>query len=289
MGNFVITTDSTADLPASFLEEYGVKIVPLYYSMDDIIYGGEFQMSEKEFFDKMRSGSAATTMAANPDAAEAVLRAHLEEGMDILHISFSSALSSSYNSEVIAAKALIEEFPERKILVIDTLCASLGEGLVVCKAVKMQKDGKTMEEIAEWIENEKLHVCHLFTVDDLKYLARGGRISKTAALIGSLASVKPILHVDNEGKLVPLENVRGRKKAIAKLVDNMESAIKGYEDQNDTVAISHGDCPDEADLLASLVRERFGDREFIINCISPTVGAHSGPGTLALFFMGSPR
>lgn len=289
MGNFVITTDSTADLPASFLDKYEINPVFLYYSFADTIYGGDVQMSNEDFYEKMRQGETATTMAANPEEAIAVFRPYLQKGLDVIHISFTSALSSTYDAVMIASRTLEEEFPDRKIIVIDSLCASLGEGLLVMKAYQLKEQGKTFEEVSEWIEENKLNICHLFTVDDLQYLARGGRISKAKAIIGSLASIKPILHVDNEGKLVPLSSVRGRKKVISTLVEMMDKAITGFENQNDLMAISHGDCLEEAEKLASMIRHKFGECEIVINCISPTIGAHSGPGTLSVFFTGSPR
>jgi DegV family protein with EDD domain len=170
--------------------------------------------------------------------------------------------------------------------VVDSLCASLGEGLLVHKAVQLKEKGKSLDEIASWLEENKLNLCHIFTVDDLHHLHRGGRVSKTSAIIGTLINVKPVLHVDNEGHLIPLNNVRGRKKALISLV---EARLDGYRDQNDTVFISHGDCLEDAEFVASLVKERYGINDILINYVCPTIGAHSGPGTVALFFMGNKR
>jgi DegV family protein with EDD domain len=287
MKEFIITTDTTCDLPVEYVKEHNLKVLSLYYSFDDVVYGDKNQLEPKEFYDKMRSGSMPTTMAVNPDVAREIFTDLLNQGYDILHIAFSSALSGSCSVSATVARDLCEEIPGASIKVIDSLSASLGEGLLVHKAVKMKEAGKSIEEIADWLEHNKLNLCHMFTVDDLHHLHRGGRVSKTAAIIGSLISVKPVLHVNNEGRLVPLNNVRGRKKALLSLVDQMEKRLPGY--MNDTVFISHGDSQEDAEFVASLVKKRFGIDDIVINYVSPTIGAHSGPGTIALFFMGNPR
>ena len=184
-------------------------------------------------------------------------------------------------------RELRASYPEAKIIVIDSLCASLGEGLLVHYAVQMKEERKSIEEISEWVENNRLHICHQFTVDDLIYLHRGGRIKKSIAILGTLINVKPVMHVDNEGRLVPLNNVRGRKKSLNALVDNMGAAIEGCK--NDWVFISHGDALEDAEYVRNLVQERFGVQNFIINPVSPTIGSHSGPGTIALFYFGNQR
>ena len=183
----------------------------------------------------------------------------------------------------------MEEHPEYKVCVVDSLCASLGQGLLVHKAVQLKKQGKGMEEIVDWLENNKLHLCHVFTVDDLNHLYRGGRVSRTAAFLGTLANIKPMLHVDNEGRLIPLSKVRGRKKSINTLVSMMEERIGSYREENDEIFISHGDCLEDAEYLRKLIEEKFGIQSFLIDYVGPTIGAHSGPGTLALFFMGEKR
>lgn len=198
-------------------------------------------------------------------------------------------MSSSYNNAAVVASELNEQYTENKVIVIDTLSASLGQGLVVYKAVQLRKEGKTIEETAAWVEENKLHFCHQFTVDDLNHLYRGGRVSKLTAVAGTLIHVKPILHVSDEGKLIAIGKVRGRKKSLIALVDNMERTIGSYRDKNDIVFISHGDALEEAEYVASLVKERFGIENFLINPVSPTIGAHSGPGTIALFYMGDRR
>jgi DegV family protein with EDD domain len=284
---FIITTDTTCDLPQEYLIAHKLQMLPLYYNFNGTVYGDKNDLKPKEFYDKMRTGAMPTTMAVNPDTAREVFTKLLKEGYDILHIAFSSGLSGSCSVSVTVARELCDENPGSKIIVVDSLCASLGEGLLIHKATQLKDNGKTIEETADWLEKNKLNLCHIFTVDDLHHLHRGGRVSKATAIIGTLINVKPVLHVDHEGHLIPLENVRGRKKSLATLVDNMEKRMKGYN--NDIVFISHGDCLEDAQYVASLVKERFGIDNFLINYVSPTIGAHSGPGTVALFFLGNPR
>lgn len=284
---YIISTDSTADLPASYVKEHGIAIQFLSYAFGDTVYGFEDQMEPHAFYERMRSGEMPTTNACIPDEVQRSFETYLKEGYDILHIGFSSGLSASYNNARIAANELAEQYPDRKIVLVDSLCASLGQGLLVHYAVSMQKEGKSIEEVTEWLEQNKLHLCHQFTVDDLFHLHRGGRVSKATAIIGTLINVKPVLHVDDEGHLTSVCNVRGRKKALNKLVDIMESQIDGY--RNDTVFISHGDCLEDAEYVAAQVRERFGIQDILIDYVSPTIGAHSGPGTVALFYLGSVR
>lgn len=287
MREYIISTDSTADLPEEYLKKHQVFIHPLYYNIDGEIYGGDHDMSPTEFYNRMRKGVKPTTMATNPEFVHNAFESQIKAGYDILHISFSSALSGCYNNAAVNARELCEEYPDAKITVIDSCAASLGQGLLVHKAVMMKAAGKSMEEVAQWVEEHKNHLCHEFTVDDLFNLQRGGRVSKATAIIGTLISVKPVLHVDLEGRLIPLVNVRGRKKALTKLVELMEEQIVGYD--NDTVFISHGDCIEDAQFVANLVKERTGIDEVLINYVSPTIGAHSGPGTVALFFMGKEK
>lgn len=289
MSDFIITTDTTSDLPESYIKDHNIEIHPLYYNLDGVIYGGDIKLPPEEFYIKMRAGQMPTTMAVNPETSKDIFRKYLDQGLDILHIGFSSALSGSFNSAMIAANELKEMYPDRKIILIDSLSASLGEGLLVHKAVMLKESGKSLEETASWIEENKLHLCHLFTVSDLFHLQRGGRVSKATAIIGTMINVKPILHVDNEGKLIPLQNVRGRKRSLTTLVDTMEKQIKGYEKQNDIIFISHGDSLEDAQYLASLIKSRFGIQSFLIDYVCPTIGSHSGPGTIALFFMGAER
>lgn len=291
MSDFVIATDTSADLPQDYIQTNKIPIVSLYYIIDDITYGYKCQKSlpVKDFYAKMRTGATPKTQQVNPEQAVDIFSAVLEQGKDILYIGFSSGLSGTTNSCVIAAEELKEKYPQRKIAIVDTLAASLGEGLLVHYALRMQKHGKSMQEIVAWLEENKLHLCHNFTVEDLVYLQRGGRISKATAFFGTMIGVKPVLHVDNDGKLVPVSKVRGRKQSINALVDLMEEKIGSYRDKNEVIFISHGDCLDEAKQLAQLVQKRFGYDKFLLNDVGPAIGAHSGPGTLALFFLGDHR
>lgn len=288
MKDFIITTELTADLPEEYVQEHNLRIIPVYYKFDeDTVYGDEVNLQPAEFYQKMREGAMPTTMASNPEVIEKCFRNILDAGFDVLHIAFSSALSSSCSSAYMVGQGLQSEYPASKIIVLDSKCASMGQGLLVDKAVKFKDKGMSVDEIACWLEENKLHLCHQFTVDDLFHLHRGGRVSKATAVIGTLINVKPVLHVDDEGALISLNNVRGRKKALNAIVDNMIKEIEGYD--NDTVFISHGDCIDDARYVADRVREKTGITDIRINYICPTIGAHSGPGTVALFFMGEHR
>lgn len=290
MRKFIISTDNNADLPDDYIESNNLPIISLSYMIDGETYDKDNELPYDIFYDKMRKGSMPTTSQINPEIAKEKFKNIIEEeDADILHIAFSSGLSGSYNSTCVAAEELAQEDSNHKITVIDSLSASLGQGLLVYKAIELKKQGKSMEEIEKWLEENKLHLCHYFTVDDLNHLYRGGRVSKATAFIGTVINVKPILHVDNEGHLVPIGKVRGRKRSLITLVENMEKQLGSYREKNDIVFISHGDCEDDAEYVASLVKERFGIDSFIINYVGPTIGAHSGPGTIALFFMGESR
>lgn len=290
MENYIITTDTTSDLPESYIQEHGLGIMSLSYTIDGGTYDRSHELPVKEFYAKMRAGSMPTTAQVNPEGAREVFAGMMKEhDADILHIAFSSGLSGSCNSAMIAAEELREEYKDHRVIVIDSLAASLGEGLLVHKALMNQKKGMTLDENARWLEDNKLHLVHNFTVDDLFHLHRGGRVSKTAAVIGTMINLKPILHVDNEGHLIPVSKVRGRKKSLIALVDSMEKQMGSYREQNDIFFISHGDCEEEARFVADLVKQRFGIESFLINHVGPTIGAHSGPGTMALFYMGEYR
>ena len=287
--NFIITTDTCCDLPKSYIKENGLDVVTLYYNMKGVAYGKDVELEVKAFYDMMRAGEMPTTMAANPEELREMFEKYLKAGKDVLHLAFSSELSSSYSNAAVVARELNEEYTDNKVVVIDTLSASLGQGLVIYKAVQLREDGWSIDEVARWVEENRLHFCHQFTVDDLNHLNRGGRVSKLTAVAGTLIQVKPILHVNDEGKLIPIGKVRGRKKSLMALVDNMERTIGSYRDKNDIVFISHGDALEEAEYVAGLVKERFGIENFLIHPVSPTIGAHSGPGTIALFYMGDRR
>ena len=290
MKNFIITTDTTADLPASYVTEHHLGMMSLPYTIEDHTYTWENPLPVKEFYDKMRSGALPTTSQSNPEEASAMFeKLILEQDVDILHIAFSSGLSGSYNSCRLAALDLAEKYPDNRIIVIDSLCASMGEGLLVHKAVTLKESGKTIDEVAAWLEENKLHLVHNFTVDDLFHLYRGGRVSKTAAFVGTMINLKPILHVDNDGHLIPLAKVRGRKKSLIALVDSMEKQAGSWRDKNDIIFISHGDCEQDAQYVADLIKKRMGYDSFLLNYVGPTIGAHTGPGVVALFYMGDYR
>jgi len=289
MRNFIITTDTTCDLPEDYISKHGLTIIPLAYMIDDVIYDESNKIPVKDFYNRMRSGIMPTTMACVPEQVRDIFEGFVKQGFDILHIAFSSALSCSYNNCVIVANDIMEDYPDAKISVVDSLSASMGEGLMVHKALKMQEAGASIDEIVAWIEENKLNFCQQFTVDDLHHLHRGGRVSKTTAIVGTLINVKPVLHVTDEGKLHSLSNVRGRKKALNTLVDNMIKNMDGYDGDTSDVFISHGDCLEDAEYVAELIRTRLGIQNITISYISATIGAHAGPNTVALFYMGNKR
>ena len=273
MNTYVIMTDNMADLPEDYIREHNLAVLSLSYILDGETYDRDHPLEVGEFYHRMREGSMPTTSQVNPEQAKEAFTACLEQGKDVLYIAFSSGLSGTYNSGKIAAEEIEEEgrFPERKLVVLDSLSASLGEGLLVHKAVQLKEAGKSLEEVAAWVEEHKLNLCHNFTVDDLFHLHRGGRVSKATAILGTMINIKPILHVDNEGHLIAIGKVRGRKKSLSTLVDRMGEQIKGFE--NPEVFISHGDCIEDARYVEKLVRERFGVESFIINHVGPTIGA----------------
>lgn len=287
MRDYVITVNSTVDLPKEWLEERKVPVIPLKYTIDNETYTDMEGLSSKEFFEKLRDGKMATTSQINPEEARAQLEPFLKEGKDVLHLGFSSGLSGTYNSMRIAGEELKEEYPEAKIIIIDTLCACLGEGLLLYKALQQKASGKTIEETAKWVEENKLHICHNVTVDDLFHLHRGGRISKASAVLGSVVQIKPIIHMDENGKLQVVGKERGRKKSLNKIVDMAVEQIKGWD--NDIAMITHGDCQEDAEYVAKLVRERLGIENILINNIGTVIGSHTGPGVVAVFVMGNKR
>ena len=287
MNEFVIVSDSTVDLPKEYLQSKQVPIISLSYIMDGVTYEEMDGLSHKEFFEKLRAGSLPTTSQINPEKAREALEPFAKEGKDILYIGFSSGLSGSYNSVRIAAEDLKEEYPDINIIAIDSLCACMGEGLLLYKALELKEHGMSMEEIAKWVEANKLHICHNVTVDDLNHLHRGGRISKTTAVVGSMIKIKPIIHMSDEGKLVVIGKERGRKKSLVSIVDRMEKQMQGYD--NDIVMITHGDCIEDAEFVKKQVEERFGIHNVMINGIGSVIGSHTGAGVVAVFFMGDKR
>ena len=287
MRDFIIVTDSTVDLPEHMLEEQEIPVLQLNYVLDGKTYEDRKGLSGKEFFDKLREGSMPTTSQVNPEQAREFFEPFVKAGKNILCIGFSSGLSGTYNSERIAAEELSEEYPDAKIIVIDSLCASMGQGLLLVKALKKQREGMTLEELAQWLEENKLHICHNVTVDDLNHLYRGGRISKTTAVLGTLVQIKPIIHMNDEGKLIVIGKERGRKKALNTIVDMMGKQMEGYE--NDLVMVTHGDCLEDAEYVKTQIQKKYGIQDVVINGIGTVIGTHTGPGVVAVFCMGEKR
>ena len=287
MNKYVIITDSSSDLCKEILCDPDLAMIQL-----DVLVEGEepkanCDIDTKEFYNKLRDKKSATTSAVNIDTFLAVFEPYLNDGTDVLYLGFSSGLSGTYNAGLVAAKELAEKYPERKIYAVDTLAASLGQGLLVDYAVKLKNDGADIETVRDFVEENKLNLCHWFTVDDLFFLKRGGRVSAATAVVGSMLSIKPVLHVDDMGRLINVGKARGRKAAIDALFDKMkETAI---EPENQTVFISHGDAIEDAEYLAGRIREELGVKEIKIGYVGPVIGAHAGPGVLALFFIGSER
>ncbi len=288
---FEIVTDSSSNLIEGMIDEFGLHILPLSFMVDGEQYHSYLKGEHTDlaqFYAMMREGKVITTSLPNMAESEELLRGLLTAGKDVLYIGFSSGLSGTFQEIDLLLGQLAQEFPERTVLTVDTLAASGGEGLLVWHAATMARDGASIEEVHRWLEGNKLKLAHWFTVDDLMFLFRGGRVSKTSAWAGTLLNIKPVMHVDDEGHLIPLEKVRGRKKSLKALVDHMEATADAPVAEQ-TVFITHGDCREDAEYVADLVRERFGVTDIVINYVDPVIGAHSGPGTMALFFLADHR
>lgn len=289
--NFVILTDSACDIKQETADQLQLEVLPLSLHMGDAVYKNYLdgrELDTDDFYRKMREGGILpTTSAVNTGEWAAAAEPHLQAGQDVLILAFSSGLSATYQAAKITCDDLQEKYPDRRIEAVDTLCASLGQGLLVYLTAKRRLAGGSFTQVRDFAENTKLHLCHWFTVDDLGHLRRGGRISGATALLGSLLGIKPILHVDDEGHLIAMGKVRGRKASLAALVDHMAETVTDVQSQE--IFISHGDCPADAEALAEMIRSRFGVQHIYINPIGPVIGAHSGPGTLALFFLGTHR
>ena len=285
--NYQIITDTGCDFPMDMYAKLGLTVVPLtvtYKAQDYTLYSEQFL---EQMFAGLRAGEQAKTSAINPNGWSKAMRQHLQQGQDVLVLTFSSGLSTTYQSAVIAAQELQEEFPDRQIRVVDTLAASLGQGLLVHYACQKRDAGMPLNLLAAWVEETRYKLCHWFTVADLMYLKRGGRVSTATALMGTMLQIKPVLHVDNEGHLINKSKVRGRKASIEALAKKMgELAIPNA---NDTVFICHGDCLEDAQTLEAMVREKYGVKHVFIYYVGAVIGSHSGPGTLALFFLGKQR
>ena len=290
MRDYVIMTDSCCDMTAELAAELELTVLPLRLQMGSSSYrnlldGGDIPF--EDFYRRVRQGENATTSAVSVGDFEDAMERILAEGRDILCLNFSSALSTTYQSASIAAEEVLRAHPEGKIYVVDTLCASLGQGLLVWLCCQERRRGRTLEQLRTYAEETKGRVCHWFTVDDLNHLKRGGRISAATALLGTMLSIKPVMHVDDGGHLVPVGKARGRRASLLALVNEMEK--RAVDPGHQTVFISHGDCREDAELVAAEIRRRFGTQEIYINYVGPVIGSHSGPGTMALFFLGEPR
>jgi len=288
MTTYQIITDSCCDFTEQQYRENNVLCVPL-----SVVWNGESHdnfsdaASVKDFYDILRTGVTATTSAANPEGWAKVMEPVLAEGRDILVLGFTSALSSTYQSAVIAAEDLREKYPERKISVVDSRCAALGQGLLLWHACRKRDEGLSLEALTAWVEENKLHVCHWVTVDDLSHLKRGGRISGATAFVGTMLNIKPIIHVDDEGRLVNVGKCRGRKAAMEFIASKLGET--GDDFDNSTVFVAHGDCPEDAAALEGILKEKYGVKEVITGYVGPVIGAHTGPGVLVVFFMGKNR
>lgn len=290
MKNYVIVTETTSDISDKMAKDLGVTMIPMDLELEGksyTHYADEREISIESFYDVLRKGGKSVTSLINTDTFLSTFRPILEEGNDILYIAFSSGLSGTYNSSLIARDELLEEYPDAKIICVDTKAASAGEGLMVYSAVKKKEEGLTIDELNEWMENNILKLCHWFTVDDLNHLKRGGRVSAISATIGTALNIKPILHVDDEGHLIPMEKVRGRKKSLVALYEHMEETVVNPKEQ--VAFISHGDALEDAEFLANMIKEKLQVKEVVISKIGPVIGTHSGPGTIALFFFGTSR
>ena len=287
MSVYQILTDSCCDFPKEVYQQLQLDYVPLSVEFRGEVTSDRNDDSLKELYDGMRAGEGAKTSAVNPDTWARAMEPRLRQGMDVLVLAFSSGLSTTYQSAVIAAGELMEKYPDRTVRVVDTLCASMGQGLLVHHVCCLRDSGASLEEAARWAEENRLHLCHWFTVDDLMHLKRGGRVSAATAMVGTMLQIKPVLHVDDEGHLVNVSKVRGRKASIEALAKKLGELGEGFD--NSTVFLSHGDCMEDARLLEAILKEKYGVREVVFSYVGSVIGSHAGPGTLALFFLGQHR
>lgn len=289
MKRFCITTDSNSDLPEMYIKKFQTTIIPQYYSFGNIVYGDELNMPPAEFYEKMKAGELPGSQANNPAVIEERFRNLLIQGLDIIHIGFSSALSGSYNNVCMTSRELMEEYPDRRITVIDSLNVSLAESIMVIYANQLKEKGASYDEVVSELEAFKHHINVQFTVDDLFHLQRGGRISKTTALVGSALNLKPFLYINNQGTLSSAGTVRGRKKSLRTLVDRMKETLPEKMDFSLPVGIVHGNCLEEAEFVAEMVRNETPFQNIIINVVSPSIGTHAGPGALGVLYYGNEK
>lgn len=287
MEQYVILTDSSCDLSKKLAEELDVAVLSLEVIMDDGAATPNDQIDVKEFYKKLREKRHVTTSAVGIDRFLTFMEGFLSEGKDVLYLGFSSGLSGTFNAGFVASQELTEKYPDRKIYAVNTLCASLGQGLLVYLAANMKKKGAGIDEVRDWVEAHKLNLCHWFTVDDLFFLKRGGRVNAATAVMGTMLSIKPVMHVDNKGKLINVEKARGRRASLDTLFNKMKATVTEPETQ--TCFICHGDCEEDALYLANRMKTELGVPEVIVDFTGPVIGAHSGPGTVAIFYLGTER
>lgn len=288
--SFEIVTDSSANLPNDIVNQYNLHILSLVYRFGDVEYESYVKGAEndlKEFYARLRNKEVAVTACVSPGVCRNVSEELLKQGKDILYIGFSSALSATYDTCCHVLEELKTEYPAQKIYTVDSLAASLGQGLIVTYAARLRQEGKSIKEVYNWLMDNRLNLCHWFTVDDLMFLKRGGRIPASTAIVGTMLSIKPVMHVDNDGRLVPVYKVRGRKNSLLALVEQMEK--RAVDPEKQIIYISHADCLDDANFVADKIREKWGIEDILIDYVEPVIGAHCGPGTVALFFLGSER
>lgn len=289
--SYVIVTDSSCNLPEYLIDQHELEILPLTFMIDNkehVSYLKGEVTDLKQFYTMLRNGKVITTSLPKMDVTLAHIHALLDEGKDVLYLGFSSALSGAYEATDLIMKQLAQEYPDRTLISVETLAASGGEGMLVLYAAEMREAGKPIEEVAKWVEDNRLHMAHWFTVDDLMFLYRGGRVSRTSATAGTILNIKPVMHVDDLGRLIPVSKVRGRKRSIDAMFKQMKDTIEpSYGPQH--ICITHGDCIEDAEYLAGLIQDEFEIKDLTINYVDPVIGAHSGPGTLALFFLATVR
>lgn len=290
MSDYKIVTDSTSDLTQELVERTGVTVIPMNFTIGDdsfFDYPDKREISSHDFYTRLSAGESSTTNQISLATFTDTFEPMLKDGFDVLYLGFSSGLSGTYNNSVIAAKDLASRYPERKIYAVDTLAASMGEGLLVWHAAQLQKEGKTIDEVKEWMEQNRLRLHHWFTVDDLNHLKRGGRISGASALVGTMLGIKPVMHVDNDGHLILISKIRGRKQSLDELVAHMKRTA--VEPEKQMIFIASADSEESSEYVKKQVASKLGARQFSLGSIGPVIGAHSGPGTLALFYLGTDR
>lgn len=290
MANYVLYTDANCDMPPEMVEELDIKIQPMRFTLNDKEYYNwpdAREMSVADFYKSLRAGGMTATTQTNTIEFIERFSPDMAEGKDVLYLGFTSGLSGTLHAAKMAEEPLMEEFPGRKVMVVDTLCGSLGQAMLVREAALLRQAGKSMEEVAQWVEENRLRLAHWVTVDDLHFLKRGGRLSGTAALMGTMLSIKPIIAIDDSGRLNVVDKVRGRKNSMMRLLQEMEN--KGENLQEQTIFVAHADCPEDAQFVAGEIEERFHPKQVVVHYVGPVIGGHTGPNTLAVFFFGKGR